>query len=268
MCWMRRLTSTHVLLVILYQNTTNSLGTFYVPGILAFIAAVIGTAGNIYCETVQFTQQQDTTEPLILYGGVFTYRTNDVSNTPFVSDFSCKSYGNLEDSSGFEYDIDAKTRATMAFSIITPILGGLAVVLACVGPCCTIPAPKWKAMGAIFILSSIFQGITLLVLESSICLDNPALQYMESLDANLRDTFPDTCEWYTGFYLNIVAVVLWFLAGVAAMVLPAPHVDPRQPQQTQTVTYQSNPDGTVQETSVMVVKGTNVNLPSEGAKPY
>lgn len=248
-------------------STETSLATFYVPGILAFLAAIFGTAGNLYCETIQFTQRQQDSDPLIVYGGVFTYRTNGVMNSALASGLVCSSYGTLEDNDDFEYDIDSKTRATMAFSITTPILGGLALVFACVGPCCTIPAAKWKKMGAVFIVCSILQGLTLLVLESSICQDNPALQYMESLDASLRDSFPTTCEWYTGFYLSILAVPLWFLAGVAAMVLPAPHVDHRQPQQTQTVTYQRNPDGRVQESNVTIVQGSNVAPPVE-AKPY
>eukprot|EP00980_Cylindrotheca_fusiformis_P025150 scaffold13207_cov143-Cylindrotheca_fusiformis.AAC.3 len=122
-------------------------------------------------------------------------------------------------------------------------------------------------MGALFLVCSLFQGLTLLVVDSSICHDNPVLQ------SENYTTDSDSCEWYTGLYLSIIAVVLWFLAGVAALVLPAPHVDPRQPQQTQTVTYQRNPDGTIQETDVEVVKGTNVaspghSAPMEGAKTY
>ncbi|KAL3931761.1 MAG: hypothetical protein SGBAC_011156 [Bacillariaceae sp.] len=253
---------------------------FYTPGILAFCAAIFGTAGNLYCETVQFVQQEENNDsqnddPLIVYAGMWTFRTNDMTSTPSTDPMSsqqqvCRTYDSLV-STGFDYDMDATSRFVMAFAILTPIIGGLALCLACVGPCCNNLTPsRWRAMGGVFLLSGIFQGSTLAVMQSSVCKDNPVLQYFEEYNLELLKTFPTSgeCKAYTGYYLSIVAVALWILAGAAALVLPAPHVDGRQPEQTQTVTYQRDGNGNVTESNVVIVKGTNPSAAiPEQAKP-
>ena len=233
-----------------------------VPGILAFVAVVLGTAGNIYCQTVKFTQKSnDGTEPIVLYAGVFSYKpwdkTND-SGEDFASKMifngrsqeDCRYYGN--------YDTDGYAIATMAFAILTPVIGGLALFYAILGTCCTVPPSRWKAMGTIFMTMSVFQGLTLLVLKSSICNDNLALDMMDAVDSDLRDSFSNTCEWAIGLEFSIAAVAFWFLAGLSTFILPSPKVNRRRPQQSQIVTYQQYPDGTTEETNVVIVKGTNV----------
>jgi len=255
------------------EKSYKDLLKFYTPGILAFCAAIFGTAGNLYCETVQFIQEnsQDGDEPLVVYAGLWTFRTNDTPATttsdPLSSEPVCHTYNSLV-STGFDYDIDATTRFAMAFAIITPIIGGIALFLACAGPCCNVATSRWRAMGGVFLLSGLFQGFTLAVMQSSICKDNPVLQYYEDHYLDLWNTFPASheCQAYTGYHLSIVAVALWILAGVAALVLPSPHVDGRQPQQSQTVTYQRDENGNVRETNVVIVKGTNPT-PPEQAKP-
>jgi len=113
-------------------------------------------------------------------------------------------------------------------------------------------------MGATFILLSVFQGITLLIASSSICYDNPVLQFLEADNPNLAQTIPEKCEWGTGFKVNIAAVVLWFLSGACTFVFPAPSLMHEHTQQEQTVTYTQNPDGTVSENHVTIIKGTPV----------
>jgi len=246
--------------------------SFYVPGILAFFAALFGTAGNLYCETVQFSQESsklggDDGDPLIVYAGMWTFRTNDkTSATSLSAGPICQTYDSLLATEGFDYEIDSTTRLAMAFAIITPILGGLALFLACAGPCCNVTTSRWRAMGAIFALSGIFQGITLVVLNSSICNHNPVEQYLQEYDATLLETFSSDCKADTGYHLSIAAVALWILAGLAALVLPSPHVDGRQPQVSQAVTYQRDENGNVTETNVVIVKGTNPAPPKQ-AKP-
>lgn len=257
-----------------------SLIQLYIPGILAFGAAIIGTAGNLYCETVQLTQEETTREdggdPLVIYAGMWTFRTNEMTSDPLSSSSSssasvCHTYQSLLEA-GFDYDTDAKTRFVMAFAIITPIIGGLALFLACAGPCCcNVTTSRWRAMGGIFLLSGLFQGFTLVVMQSSICNDNPVIQYYEEYDLVLWNSFGSggggECKGYTGYHLSIAAVALWLLAGTAALVLPSPHVDGRQPEQCQTVIYQRDEHGHVIESSVVIVKGTDPTPPTEQAKP-
>jgi hypothetical protein len=226
------------------------------------VAIILGTAANFVCETVKFVQVPGNADAT-LYVSPWNFRTKgavQVNDEVWVYN-TCQYYSSLEDDAGFGFTVDAKTRTVWAFSIMTPILGGLLICMACLGPCRTVPPSQWKCLGNLFIILSIFQGLTLLVQSSSICKNNPIMQYLEVADVSLADTFPDTCERATGYILNIVAVVCWFLAGVLAITCPSPVVFPAEPPQEQTVTYTQNVDGTVNETDVTVVKGRPATEP-------
>lgn len=235
---------------------------FYLPAIFATVAIILGTAANFVCETVKFVQEAGNGDAT-LFVSPWNFRTKgsiEVNDQLWVYN-TCQYYSSLEDDYGFGYTVDAKTRAVWAFSIMTPIIGGLTLVLACLGPCRTVPPSQWKCLGYLFIILSIFQGLTLMVQSSSICTNNPLMQYLDVAASNLAETFPDTCERATGYALNITAVVCWFLAGVLAITCPSPEVFPAEPPQEQTVTYTQNVDGTVGETNVAVVKGRAVPEP-------
>lgn len=198
-----------------------------------------------------------------MYAGVFNYRTKDYIGD-LDEDFwvynTCRNYAYLDKQYGYSYDIDSKTRTIMAFGIIAPVIGAIACIFSYFVPCNgRAQDSRLKGIGLMFALTGIFQGITLLVPKSSICLDNPVLQVLESEFPEIRETFPDECEWAAGYKLGIASVVLWLVAGVWIFVVPAPVISPNQPTQTQEVTYQQNPDGTVQETNVVVVKGAPVD---------
>jgi hypothetical protein len=114
------------------------------------------------------------------------------------------------------------------------VIGGLMVIASCVTPCFPLGTMAWKMFGVTFIVMSILQGCTLLVLESNVCLNNPFLQYLEAEKPLVRQNYADECEWGTGFKLGITAVVFWFFAGVSTFLLPAPVrvADPMMAQDT------------------------------------
>jgi len=239
----------------------------FLPSTLAVCAITLGTAANFYCETVKFVQTEGN-QDLSLYVSPWNYRTKDTyewGDGTYIFT-TCRSYSYLEDNFGFEYTVDAITRTVWSFSIVTPILGGVFILGACLGPCMTVRPSVWKSMGVIFVLLSAFQGITLLIQSSSICSYNPVLQYMESSNPDIAATLPESCELATGFLLNIAAVILWFLAGVSAIVFRAPVVVAEHPPQEQNVTYMQNPDGTIEEINVTVVKGKAVHAPNEASE--
>jgi hypothetical protein len=66
----------------------------------------------------------------------------------------------------------------------------------------------------------------LVLYNSSICTDNPLIQYLESVrgESALLDLLvnPDQCEWGSGYKMNISSVVMWFVAAAVAICLPAP----------------------------------------------
>ena len=173
---------------------------------------------------------------------------------------SCQNYRFLESEYGIDYEIDAKTRVAMAFSIITPTLGGIFCVVAAISPCCNMSQHIWKLMGAVFVLVSACQGISLIVVNSSICYNNPVHQALEQTGRDdFREILPDESEWSQGFRLGITAVVFWFVAGAMALVFPAPTPDSGMaPPQSQTVTYTKEEHGAAKGTNVAVVKGENI----------
>lgn len=238
---------------ILYSsNDTTPLSSYvkaFMPAFLASVAITCGLAGTTYCETFQFAQ---TNGDATLYGGVWSYKTKgwvEIGGDIWVYT-TCKSYGALEDDSGLDFDFDSKANTAKAFSIIAPVIGGIALFWAWLAPCSGRHASTWKAFGAIFAFTSILQGLTLIMISSSICLDNPVLQYFEVARPVLSDTFESECEIGPGYRLVITSVVFWALAGLFPCVVAPPVITNQAPPQTQTVTYQRNADGTVEEQNV------------------
>jgi len=240
----------------------------FLPLVLAVVAIVLGTAPSLNCETVEFQQADGKT----ILAGPISYRTRDTTSEwrtdyNFSTD-SCHNYGSLRDGlDTFEYVVDAKTRTVWAFLILTPLLGALVIVQAFLAATCGSSSSPgfrgrsmggWNCLGAGFLVTGLCQGITLLIDASSICEDNPALQYLAAIDPDLATTFPEPCARAAGYALTIVACVLWIVAGCFIVAVPAPVVIRERPPQDQTVTYARKPDGTVEEAFVAVVKGTPV----------
>lgn len=163
----------------------------FLPSTLGVCAIVLGTAANVYCETIKFVNSDN----LVLYAGPWSYRTRDTSEWIDGSTFvytTCRYYNYLENDLGFSFTVDATTRAVWSFSIITPVVGALVLVGACLAPCMSFGDARWKAIGCMLITLSLFQGLTLMIESSSICNDNPVLQYIET-NPGLVGTFPDSC---------------------------------------------------------------------------
>ena len=171
-------------------------------------ALLCGSFGIISCRTLQFPQKNT---DAYISAGAWSYKTQNyalVGDTVWVID-TCRSYKYLDKDLGVPYDLDATSKAVMAFSIIAPILGSLAILASCNGK-------GMKPVGVLFLLAGISQGLTLMIQSSSLCSDNPVIQYLEAA-TNLASTFEDTCEWGSGFRAAISAVVFWLVAGFAAM---------------------------------------------------
>jgi hypothetical protein len=224
----------------------------------------LGTAPSFTCETVQFTQVEGN-DGLVLLAGPLSFRTRagdgndvllmkDIVSAAFAyAPRQCQSYHSLEDDSGFKYELDHKTRTVLAFSILAPMLGAALIIKAFFASMCA-DHRGWKCVGAGFLLTSIFQGLCLLIETSSLCLDNPAFQYLDATNnTELASTFPESCEWAIGFNVQIAAVALWALAGFTAVLIKDSVVMHEPPTQEQAVTYRKKSDGTVEEVHVTVV---------------
>jgi hypothetical protein len=174
-----------------------------------------------------------------------------------------------------DYVVDSKLKAVRAFSIMAPLIGGLLAIPLCFAPFSYfVGASTWKSIAMLFIvILTLFQALTFLVLTSSACSENPILSAAptstNSQNAGgtiANSAYKSTCTWGAGSNANVVAVVLWFLTGVAMLVVGVPVRPPPEPVETQEVTYEktTNPeDGTVFVTKTGIVKGTAVPFNQE-----
>eukprot|EP00934_Nitzschia_sp_Nitz4_P005652 Nitzschia sp. Nitz4//scaffold145_size56662//20596//21507//NITZ4_006554-RA/size56662-snap-gene-0.90-mRNA-1//-1//CDS//3329536568//5642//frame0 len=239
----------------------------FFPCILSTLALVGGGASNFYCDTIKFTAVDDYT----LYASIWTYRTRSTVewNDNVWVVHHCQPYWVLKKDYDYDYDLDAKARTVMAFSILAGICGLIGVAIGWVLPCVQRPisAGMWKTIGFFFLTACLFQGLTLLIMDSSLCHDNPVAQYME-LNAPVASLLmPDECERSAGYWWSVSTVALYGLLGFFYVLVGPPELGEAHPQQTQTVTYQRNPDGTVQEASISVVQG-NAVPPQEAPLDY
>lgn len=109
----------------------------------------------------------------------------------------------------------------------------------------------------IFLFCCLCQGLTLLFLDSSACKNN---SYVNDLENTAGATFEDECSMALGARSNIASTCLWFVAGALMLcIMKPPQRPPREPAETQTVTYTKTeqPDGT-QVVTEEVVKGQYV----------
>jgi len=190
-----------------------------VPAVLAVTALICGAFGTFNCGTLEFPQTGSGDASISV--GAWSYRTNNyalVGNDIWVIE-TCRSYRYLDKDLDFPYEIDSKTRAVMAFSILAAIFGILGCMLSFSAACGgNANESTFKSMGGMFLLVGLFQSLTLMIQSSSICSDNPVMQYLDSgiVDANI---FSNECEWGSGYKAIISSVVFWFVAAFASLGL-------------------------------------------------
>ena len=106
--------------------------------------------------------------------------------------------------------LDGYWKASRAFGIIAPVLG---VIVA--GSMVCLPG-LGKASGSLFLIVSLCQGLTFLLLKSDICdIDtNPIFRLVNSTVETSALVKDDSCEIGSSATMSIVATVLWFLAAL------------------------------------------------------
>jgi hypothetical protein len=181
---------------------------------LGFTLTLIAT---VRCRLFVFRQSPDSGDGGINVG-LFQYETTAVAvseNYIWVSDV-CVGYDNLYTLTGpFPYTLDSKAEAMQSLSIATNVIGFVFMFLACLAPCCSKITPTiWKGIGAVIIITCIMQGCMLMVQNSSLCLDNPVIQYLEETIPAFYDTLenPNNCEW-VGVFCCVLCLSLFFVFG-------------------------------------------------------
>ena len=202
---------------------TNSI-TCFIPILFATVAFIFGSSGGINCRTVEFYKTGGAIGPTEIDGGIFGYKTKgyyaNEDNVWIVE--ICRSYTDIEDDFGFSYDVDRKTEVVQNLVIAIFVIGAIMLIGACVAPCFPCHPMLWKVYALSFLVLSALQGVTLLVLSSSLCLNNPLFQYLDFIQSPGADQYTEECEWGMGFRMLITATVFWFLAGASALVFSPP----------------------------------------------
>uniref|UniRef100_A0A7S4ILA9 Uncharacterized protein n=1 Tax=Odontella aurita TaxID=265563 RepID=A0A7S4ILA9_9STRA len=224
-----------------------------IPVVFSGCALFLSLLGNLVCQFVSFglTLERSGRTSDIFFGIWYYKGLANVTTGNYVETIEvCKMYPS---STSF----DSKWKSAKAFSIIAPVIGGVFWCWICFALCFEMSNSLWRKIGALFVLNTVFQGLTLLYLTSEGCLNNEFTGYIEELYPNI--TADDSCSMAWGAKTAIAATCCWFVAGVSMFVIDAPTRPERGPPETQTVTYTktTQPDGTEVITSD-VVKGKAV----------
>jgi hypothetical protein len=120
-------------------------------------------------------------------------------------------------------DFDTNFNSAVAFSVTATVLGAFAWFTLMFAGCCPISQPRLKGLACYFTLATLFQGLTLLILKSSIC----EVGFFEDYfgEETTADVVEDvSCSLDTGSRLAIAATVLYFVCSclIPGAVAPIP----------------------------------------------
>jgi len=123
-------------------------------------------------------------------------------------------------------DVDASWKAARAFSILASIFGITFGIMNIIAMGYNARPDKSKSViGPEFVLTALFEGLSLLFLNSNACKNN---SMVEDWNDNATDNvlhyeleFQGTCRFFFGAICTIVATVLYFAASILSCVARA-----------------------------------------------
>lgn len=118
-----------------------------------------------------------------------------------------------------DVEIDSNWKAARAFSTLALIFGGVYLFRNLIAGCISPLRRASRSEAPAFLLACFSQGLSLLLLNSSLCKDNDLMRQLQS-DAtslgNVGMNFPQTCSINTGAKCAISAIVFWALAACSS----------------------------------------------------
>lgn len=156
---------------------------------MATVAIAASLLSTIWCEAIVFKpRDRGTTNPALddlvtsddgftnLKFGLYYYSkiqeiTEETQEQEWFSvTQSCTYYGS-------DVNMDAAWKTARAFALIAPIVGGILALSLFMSPCCIFfTRPSWNKLAFMFLLVvPAFQSLTLLILTSNACQDNPVI---------------------------------------------------------------------------------------------
>eukprot|EP00985_Skeletonema_marinoi_P013673 scaffold6831_cov144-Skeletonema_marinoi.AAC.1 len=194
------------------------------PSVFAVIAFFLAWIGSLGCEFVQFTllpttnyNNNATQNPITVHFGIWYRQSVEFYN--YSDSNGGGGYYKVSTCTGYSDDninIDPSWMAARAFSILVLILGGIALLLALATCCCANHVHVTninRFNGGIYLLVTLFQGLTLIILSSKLCQNNDDIRQVMGQE-NVMYSFPDECNLSEGAKCIISATAFWFLAGI------------------------------------------------------
>lgn len=183
-----------------------------VTSIFAAVAFLLGLEAAISCTFISFHSNSGFSEPVTMRFGIWTWESwtfvTSTGGSTVVYE-TCSHYPSDE-------KIDSNWKAARAFSTVALVVGGVFLFSNLILSCISSSQNKLRFEGLCFMLTSIFQGLSLLLLGSVLCNDNDLVIKL-SEEINLRDFgMETTCSMHSGANCAITAVVFWFLAGLTS----------------------------------------------------
>eukprot|EP00978_Attheya_sp_CCMP212_P013225 scaffold33231_cov38-Attheya_sp.AAC.1 len=183
---------------------------FGIVSLFVTVSVILSFLANISCSAVSFYSPLNGGTTLEF--GVYLRRGTAVwewGNDLYVSK-TCINYD------GDDMNPDAKWKTAKAFTIFAIVFGS---ILPCIS--CCMPNLE-KPIGACMLLVCLFQGLTLLLLDSNLCKNNNLINNLnaEIPEGSEEFLFPDECSRDWGYNSNIACVVFWFFTAVLMIALP------------------------------------------------
>lgn len=186
------------------------------PTGFAVIAFALGFIGCVQCNVIKFTSTSidgfESDRPLTIQFGFWThedlqiYEYSDTNTNGTYAVLSCTTYDDLNQESMW--------KAAAAFSFLPLILGGILFIFMCCKTYKIGSASVSWADSIVYIIAFLFQGLSIMFLDTTACRDNPVINDISDKFNGL--TFQDTCSISTGMRCIISSTVFWFLAAFAS----------------------------------------------------
>ena len=203
------------------------------PGIIATFAFIVSLFGGVYCKFISFATTDGVEgSPITLFFGIWYYQGWSIVNST--------TQGTMILETCYQYpegtSIDSKWKAARAFTIITLVTSGVLTFWALLAGCFHPSKQTYKTGGLVYLLCCLFQGLTLLFLDSSACHNNSLIPLLQEELPHANLTFQESCSMAAGANCAIAGTVLFFVAAIAALKVDPPTRGPLT-QETQDVTY-------------------------------
>jgi hypothetical protein len=194
----------------------SSLSLSLFSSIFAAVAFFLSWSSAFNCSYVNFSSIQDT--DLNIGFGLWSHNWYAIS-LPLDNSFifqTCITYGSTP--------IDAPMKAARVFAIIALVLGGVFFFaslfsVSCFGGRSDEKLTLTRSEGVAYLLVCLCQGLSLLLLNSTICTNNSLIADLQSTlndREKIHIDFIENCSISKGARCCIAAIVFWFMAALTS----------------------------------------------------